>query len=51
MGADTFPKLLLHNAQTMPNKDAVRENEYGVWQTFTWKSYANEVKRIALGMA
>ncbi|MBI3992871.1 MAG: AMP-binding protein, partial [Candidatus Lambdaproteobacteria bacterium] len=45
------PKLLLHNAQTMPNKDAVRENEYGVWQTFTWKSYANEVKRIALGMA
>ena len=51
MEADTFPKLLLRNAKATPNKDAVRENEFGIWQTFTWQDYANEVKRIALGLA
>ena len=32
---DTLPKFLLRNAQTWPKKAAIREKDYGIWQTYT----------------
>ena len=41
---------LLRNARQWPAKDAIREKEYGVWQTYTWRDYAEQVRRLgALG--
>ncbi len=48
---DTFPKLLLHNARRFPEEVAMREKEFGIWNEFTWRRYAEEVRTIALGFA
>ncbi len=48
---DTFPKLALHNARHMPDKVAIREKGYGIWQSYTWRRYADEARLIALGLA
>ena len=49
-GLDTFPKLLQHNARMFTNKDAMREKEFGIWQSWTWSQVADEVERFALGL-
>ncbi len=33
---DTFPRLLLHHVQVRADHPAVREKEFGIWQTWTW---------------
>src|SRR2546425_10363400 len=30
---------------------AIREKEFGIWQAYTWRQYADHVQRIALGLA
>jgi long-chain acyl-CoA synthetase len=50
-GLDTFPKLLLHHARVRPDRPAIREKDLGIWQTWTWKQYADEVRALACGLA
>src|SRR4030067_91106 len=48
---DTFPKLLLRNAERLGDrKVAMREKEFGIWQEFTWKEYHEHVKSFSLGL-
>jgi long-chain acyl-CoA synthetase len=47
---DTFPKLLIHNAQRFANRPAVREKEFGIWQTWTWREVKDEVLSFAAGL-
>jgi long-chain acyl-CoA synthetase len=47
---DTFPKLLCRNARAMPDKVALREKEFGIWQSFTWRQYHDQVREFALGL-
>ncbi|HEX6977990.1 MAG TPA: AMP-binding protein [Alphaproteobacteria bacterium] len=49
--ADTFPKLLLHNAKVRGDRPAIREKDYGIWQTWTWAQVKEEVLAIAAGLA
>ena len=49
-GLDTFPKLLQHNARMYTHKDAMREKEFGIWQSWTWSQVADQVERFALGL-
>jgi len=49
-GNDTFPKLLVRNARTMPDKVAMREKEFGIWQSFTWREYHDHVRDFSLGL-
>jgi long-chain acyl-CoA synthetase len=48
---DTFPKLLLHHALTRGALPAIREKDLGIWQTWTWKQFADEVRALACGFA
>jgi len=48
---DTFPKLLRHHAQTRGGLPAIREKDLGIWQTWTWKQFADEVRALACGLA
>ena len=48
---DTFPQLLLHNAKTRPEREAVREKSRGIWQTLTWRALADEVRALAAGLS
>jgi long-chain acyl-CoA synthetase len=50
-GLDTFPKLLLHHARVRGDRPAIREKDLGIWQTWTWKEFADEVRALACGLA
>jgi len=46
----TFPRLLLKHAAERPTAPAMREKEYGIWQTHTWAGMAALVEHIACGL-
>lgn len=46
----TFPRLLLRHAADRPDRAAMREKEYGIWQTLTWGELAKLVERLACGL-
>jgi len=48
--ADTFPKLLLRNADIFADRPAMREKYLGIWQTWTWAEVLEEVRTFALGL-
>jgi len=49
---NTFPKILLHNAENYGvDKVAIREKDYGIWQSYSWKAYLEQVRHFALGLA
>ena len=48
---DTFPRLLAHHAKVRPNHPATREKDLGIWQTWTWRQVADEVRALACGLA
>ncbi len=49
-GDDTFPKLLVRNARTIGDRVAMREKEYGIWQSYTWREYHDHVRDFSLGL-
>jgi long-chain acyl-CoA synthetase len=48
---DTFPRLLLRNAEQRAEHPAIREKDLGIWQTWTWREVADEVRALACGLA
>jgi long-chain acyl-CoA synthetase len=46
----TFPQLLLKHAAERPQSPAMREKEYGIWQTTSWQDLARLVENIACGL-
>jgi long-chain acyl-CoA synthetase len=48
--ADTFPKMLLAHAQRRPDRPAMREKDYGIWQSWSWAETAAEVEALAGGL-
>ena len=46
----TFPKLLLQHAAERPDAAAMREKEYGIWQTLNWSALAAMVEALACGL-
>ncbi len=46
----TFPQLLAQHAQARPTAPAMREKEYGIWQTTSWAGLAQLVEQIACGL-
>ena len=49
--ASTFVQLLLEHAAQRPNAAALREKEYGIWQTTSWGALAELVEALAGGLA
>ena len=48
---DTSPKLLLRNAAERGGQTAFREKDFGIWQAWTWRQAADEVRAFACGLA
>ena len=48
---DTFPKLLRRNARERSERFALREKEFGIWQSWTWRDLETEVRELACGLA
>ena len=48
---DTLPKILLRNAEHRGGRTAYREKDYGIWQSWSWRECAGEVRSFACGLA
>jgi len=48
---DTFPKLLLDHARRRADHPAIREKDFGIWQSWSWADSAREVQALAQGLA
>ena len=49
--ATTFPSLLQQHASARPQEPALREKEYGIWQTWSWQRARDDVRDMACGLA
>ncbi len=47
----TLPKLLQRNAEQDAEAPGIREKTRGVWQTYSWSGYHDNVRDFALGLA
>ncbi|HLR78005.1 MAG TPA: AMP-binding protein [Burkholderiaceae bacterium] len=50
MKETTFPRLLQKHARQRPRDAAVREKEFGIWQTWSWQDALEDVRNMALGL-
>jgi long-chain acyl-CoA synthetase len=48
--AETFPQLLLERAAIFDDRPALREKEYGIWQTINWNEYLTHVRHFSQGL-
>jgi long-chain acyl-CoA synthetase len=48
---DTFPKLLMRHAHERGERPAIREKDLGIWQTWSWRRFADEVRTLAAALA
>ena len=46
---DTFPKLLLQNAERLGDRAAMREKDLGIWRETSWRRYGERVREFSLG--
>ncbi|MBW1797102.1 MAG: AMP-binding protein, partial [Deltaproteobacteria bacterium] len=47
----TFPQILSRQAERLaPDRIAIREKAYGIWQTYNWQEYLRYTKLVALGL-
>ncbi len=46
----TLPQLLRDNAQRMPDRIALRQKDFGIWQPITWAEYYTRARHFGLGM-
>jgi long-chain acyl-CoA synthetase len=48
--ANTFPKLLIHNARVRGDKPALRHKDLGIWQIWSWSQVLDEVRAFSIGL-
>jgi long-chain acyl-CoA synthetase len=46
----TFPRLMLEHAAKRPQAAALREKEYGIWQSLSWAELSVLVRELACGL-
>ena len=49
-GCDTFAKLFLKKSVERGDKVAMREKDFGIWQSYTWDDYREHALEIAYGL-
>lgn len=48
--AQSIPAAVLANAKNRADKTAMREKYHGIWQSYSWAEYDDEVRSFALGL-
>ena len=46
----SIPQLLRWRVDTTPKRPALREKDFGIWNTYTWENYYDYVRKTALGL-
>jgi long-chain acyl-CoA synthetase len=47
----TLARMLRRNARDLRDRPAIREKDRGIWQTWTWAQYYEQVRDVALGLS
>ena len=47
---NTFPKLLRHRSEIMPDEVALRNKDLGIWNEITWSDYNKIVSELSIGL-
>ena len=47
----TLPQVFLDRVAEGKDEIALREKDFGIWQTITWNKYLEHVKHFAMGLA
>src|SRR5256885_9082867 len=50
-GTCTLPKLVRRNAEAFGQTPGIREKNRGIWRTYSWQAYLDNVRDFALGLA
>ena len=45
---NTFPKLLKHRSEIMPDEVALRNKDLGIWNEITWDEYNKIVSELSI---
>ncbi len=46
----SIPQLLRWRVKSTPKRPALREKDFGIWNTYTWEDYYDHVRKTALGL-
>jgi len=46
----SIPQLLRWRVKNSPKRPALKEKDFGIWNTYTWEDYYDYVKKTALGL-
>jgi long-chain acyl-CoA synthetase len=49
-GTCTLPKLVRRNAEAFGQTPGIREKNRGIWRTYSWQAYLDNVRDFALGL-
>jgi len=49
-GCDTIVKLFRHRVGQLGCKVAMREKNFGIWESFTWTDYGSKAREIGMGL-
>lgn len=49
-GCDTAAKLFRKRITELPDKVAIREKDFGIWNEYTWRNYGDAVRLCGLGL-
>ena len=49
-GCDTIVKLFWHRVKQLDDKVAMREKNFGIWESFTWADYGRKAREIGMGL-
>jgi long-chain acyl-CoA synthetase len=49
-GCDTLPKLFLKKTAERGDRVAMREKDFGIWQSYSWNDYRARASEIAYGL-
>ena len=48
--AYSIPQLLRWRVKNSPKRPALKEKDFGIWNTYTWEDYYDYVRKTALGL-
>ncbi len=46
----SIPQLLRWRVKSTPSRPALREKDFGIWNTYSWENYYDYVRKTALGL-
>ena len=49
-GCTTISQLFWHRVTHFPDKVALREKDFGIWNEYTWQDYGDQARYIGHGL-